>query len=95
MARRAIGAGVGVCFAGMFRGVFRCMFRGYVSGMFRGIMSYFTCNFGGMLRGMFRGYVSMFRGCATRVPFLKLSPPKKHKPILKIRRYGRALHGGL
>ena len=26
-----------------------------------------------MLRGM-------FRGCATRVPFLNLSPPKKHKP---------------
>ena len=34
--------------------------------------------FGGMFRGMLRG---MFRWCATRVPFLNLSPPKKHKPI--------------
>ena len=68
--KKQLHVGVGVCFADMFRG----MFRGYVSGMFRGIMSYFTCNFGGMLRvcfgGMFRGMLQgMFRGCATRVPF--------------------------
>ena len=48
----------------------RGMFRGYVSGMLRGILSYLTRNFGGMLRGM-------FRGCATRVPFLNLGPPQK------------------
>ena len=60
----------GVCFGGMF--------RGYVSGMFRRIISYFTCNFGGMLRGMFRGYVS---GYVSRVcnpcALLKPEPPKK------------------
>ena len=74
MGRRATGVGVGVCFAGMF--------RGYVSGMFRGIMSYFICNFGGMLRGMFWGYVSGYvRGCVSRVcnpcALLKPEPPKK------------------
>ena len=60
MGRRVTRVGVGVCFAGMF--------RGHVSGMFRGIRSYFTCNFGGMLRGMFRVYVSGYvTGYVSRV----------------------------
>ena len=55
---------------------------GYVSGMFRGIRSYFTCNFGGMLRGMFRGYVSWYvSGYVSRVcnpcAILKPEPPQK------------------
>ena len=78
MGRRATRVRVGVCFAGMFRG----MFWGYVSGMFRGIMSYFTCNFGGMLQGMFRGYVSGYvTGYVSRVctpcALLKPEPPNK------------------
>ena len=46
---------------------------GYVSGMFRGVMSYFTCNFRGMLRGMFSGNVSrVCNPCAL----LKPGPPQ-------------------
>ena len=81
MGRPATGVGVGVRFAGMFReNMFRGMFRGYVSGMFRGILSY--CNFGGMLWSMFRGYVSGYvTGYVSRVcnpcALLKPEPPQK------------------
>ena len=75
---------MGLCYNGGGGGAGdRCwdqgMFRGYVSGVFRGIMSYFTCNFGGTLR--FRGHVS---GYVSRVcnpcALLKPGPPKKHRP---------------
>ena len=60
----------GVCFGYVSRHqeLLYLQLRGYVAGHVSGVC------FGGMLRGM-------FRGCATRVPFLNLSPPKKHKPI--------------
>ena len=64
----------GVCFGGMFRVCFAA--SGATLPAISGVC-YGVC-FGGMFRGMLRG---MFRGCATRVPFLNLSPPKKHKPI--------------
>ena len=57
------GTGVGIleCFAGMF--------LGYVSGMFRGILSYFTCNFRGYVMGYVSGYVSrVCNPCALLKP---------------------------
>ena len=60
----------------------RGVFRGYVSGMFRGIRSYFTCNFGGIFRGYVSGYVT---GYVSRVcnpcAILKPEPPKNTNPI--------------
>ena len=74
MGGRVTRVGVGVCFAGMFRVCFAA--SGATLPAISGVC-YGVC-VGGMFRGMLR---DMFRGCATRVPFLNLSPPKKHKPI--------------
>ena len=70
------GVGIRVCFVGMFQGMCRGMFRGYVSG--------YVSRHHELLYLQYRGdggHVSV-RGCATRVPFLNLSPPKRTNPYL-------------